>query len=133
MAPIPPNRRHTSACAADAASLALWAAAFILNAAATPFDDQLTYEAARLPDFWRQPGAAAPLAFHRRLAAWHALNLARAGACGVAWALACWRGAGLGGGGGEGGAAARPEALDGGGGATGPSAYYSSGAVAPHG
>jgi hypothetical protein len=67
----------------------LFAAAYTCNLVAAPLDDQLTFEHARDPAFW----AAGPLppAFKRRLGAWHALNLARAGACGAAWALACYR------------------------------------------
>jgi hypothetical protein len=93
--------------------MSLFAAAYVCNLVATPLDDQLTYEFSRIPSYWQLPLAPA---FTSRLALWHALNLARAAACGAAWALVCYRasprvvlgvaaarggGGGLGGGGGR--------------------------------
>jgi hypothetical protein len=67
----------------------LFAAAYACNLAATPLDDQLAYEYARDPGYWTR--GPLPPAFSARLSAWHALNLARAAACGAAWAAACYR------------------------------------------
>lgn len=79
--------------AVDGAVIGLFSAAYACNLVATPLDDQLSYEWARDPRFWQQlPGfKAATPAFGPRLALWHAANLARAAACGAAWALVCYR------------------------------------------
>jgi hypothetical protein len=72
----------------DAATMALFVVAYVINLVATPMDDQLTYEAARSPGYWQLPLLRA---FQSRLALWHVANLARVCACGAAWGLVCYR------------------------------------------
>jgi len=73
---------------ADGGALALFALAYVCNLLATPLDDQLTYEHARLPSYWQLPLTSA---FSTRLALWNTLNLLRVAGVGGAWALVCYR------------------------------------------
>jgi hypothetical protein len=62
--------------------------AYTCNLLATPLDDQLAFEARRDPAFYTLP---LPAPFEGRLSLWHALNLVRVIACGLAWVLVCYR------------------------------------------
>lgn len=66
----------------------LYFLAYTCNLLATPLDDQLAFEAHRDPGFYTLP---LPAAFESRLGLWHALNLVRVVACGLAWVLVCYR------------------------------------------
>jgi hypothetical protein len=66
----------------------LYVLAYTCNLLATPLDDQLAFEARRDPGFYLLP---LPAPFEGRLSLWHALNLVRVIACGLAWVLVCYR------------------------------------------
>jgi hypothetical protein len=73
----------------DSLVLLLYLLAYTANLLATPLDDQLSFEARRDPGFART--VPLPASIEARLPAWHALNLVRVLACGLAWALVCYR------------------------------------------
>jgi hypothetical protein len=77
----------------DGLVMLLYLAAYSANLLATPLDDALTHHAAAGGPQWHQQAGGAPLGggLGRRLALWHAANLARIGCCGAAWALVCFR------------------------------------------
>jgi hypothetical protein len=74
--------------AVDTSLLLLYAVAYVCNVVLTPLDDSFTYEYQRLPTFHQQQ---LPPAFMRRVSVWHALNLLRLAATGLAWGLVCYR------------------------------------------
>lgn len=87
------SRAHqTPACCrlgvVDGLVMVLYFLAYTCNLLATPLDDQLALEARRDPKFFTLP---MPTALERRLGLWHALNLTRVVACGLAWVLVCYR------------------------------------------
>ncbi len=69
--------------ALDIAQIAAYLVAYAASIVATPTEDQMAYEAARQPDFWREGLAG----FQPRLQLWHALNVLRLAACGLGWLL----------------------------------------------
>ena len=72
----------------DSSLLLLYATAYICNVLLTPLDDTFTYEYKRVATFYQQQ---LPPAFMKKVSVWHALNLVRLAACGLAWGLVCYR------------------------------------------